>query len=120
VATVNQQESGIAMQMRFASINAELASFAERMEDLERRAWGLSRQWLQMTQAPDVEWPRDFNVADVEQELKILSEMQATAMPVEVIAAQQKRVVSIQFAGAEQEDVAKIHDAIDTRVQEVQ
>jgi hypothetical protein len=120
VATVNQQESGIAMQMRFASINAELASFAERMEDLERRAWDLSRQWLQMTQAPDVEWPRDFNVADVEQELKILSEMQATAMPVEVIAAQQKRVVSIQFAGAEQEDVAKIHDAIDTRVQEVQ
>jgi hypothetical protein len=120
VATVNQQESGIAMQMRFAAINAELASFAERMEDLERRAWELSRQWLQMTQAPDVEWPRDFNVADVEQELKILSEMQATAMPVEVIAAQQKRVVSIQFAGAEQEDVAKIHDAIDTRVQEVQ
>jgi hypothetical protein len=120
VATVNQQESGIAMQMRFASINAELSSFAERMEDLERRAWELSRQWLQMTQAPSVEWPRDFNVADVEKELKILADMQASAMPVEVIAAQQKRIVSIQFAGAEQEDAAKITQAIDDRVREVQ
>ncbi len=108
------------MQMRFASINAELASFAERMEDLERRAWELSRQWLQMTQAPSVEWPRDFNVADVEKELKILADMQASAMPVEVIAAQQKRIVSIQFAGAEQEDAAKITQAIDDRVREVQ
>ena len=120
VATVNQQESGIAMQMRFASINAELSSFAERMEDLERRAWELSRQWLQMTQAPTVEWPRDFNVADVEKELKILADMQASAMPVEVIAAQQKRIVSIQFASAEQDDAAKITQAIDDRVREVQ
>jgi len=33
VASPNQQESGISMQMRFHSINAALARFAERMED---------------------------------------------------------------------------------------
>ena len=52
VATVNQQESGIAMQMRFQAINAELASFSARMEDLERRAWNLSRKWLGMSSGP--------------------------------------------------------------------
>ena len=46
--------------------------------------------------------------------------MQASAMPVEVIAAQQKRIVSIQFASAEQDDAAKITQAIDDRVREVQ
>ena len=65
------------MQMRFASINAELSSFAEAWRTLERRAWELSRQWLQMTQAPTVEWLRDFNVADVEKELKILADMRS-------------------------------------------
>ena len=37
-ATVNQQESGHRDADAVASINAELSSFAERMEDLERRA----------------------------------------------------------------------------------
>jgi FKBP-type peptidyl-prolyl cis-trans isomerase (trigger factor) len=85
------------------------------MEDLERRAWDLSRRWLGFTAAPSVQWPRDFNIADVEQELKILADMQTTAMPTEVVAAQQKRVVSVQFGGLEQEDQDRINGAIDER-----
>lgn len=119
VATINQQESGIAMQMRFASINAELARFSARMEDLERRAWDLSRRWLGFSVMPTVQWPRDFNVADVGQELKILTDMQATAMPAEVIAEQQKRIVSVQFGGLEQDQQDAIQQAIDERALEV-
>jgi len=116
VATINQQESGVAMQMRFASINAELSSFSGRMEDLERRAWELSRQWLGMTQAPDTQWPRDFNLADVESELRILTEMQGAAMPDAVIAEQSKRITSIQFSGLDQERQDAISAAIDERL----
>ncbi len=113
VATVNTQESGIAMQLRFQAINGELSKFAGRMEDLERRAWELSRRWLGMTQTPDVEWPRDFNLSDVQAELKILADMQATGMPAIVIAEQQKRISALQFAGLDQESQDEIASAID-------
>lgn len=120
VATINQQESGVAMQMRFASINAELVGFSSLMENLERRAWEISRQWLGMTTAPTVQWPRDFNLADVESELRILTEMQGAAMPVEVVAEQSKRIASIQFAGIDQEQQDAISTAIDERLLEIQ
>jgi hypothetical protein len=116
VATVNAQESGLAMTMRFAAINGELSAFAQRMEDLERRAWELSRLWLSLTQAPKIQWPRDFNIADVDHELKILADMQAAGMPPEVIAEQQKRVVSLQFAGLDVEQLDEINASIDERL----
>lgn len=114
VASVDAQESGIAMQMRFQAINAELARFAAGIEDLERRAWDLSRRWLAMTAAPVIQWPRDFQIADVKAEVALLTEMQGAAMPPSVIAEQQRRVVSLQFGGLDQE--AK--DAIDSAIGE--
>lgn len=118
VATVNQQESGLAMQMRFAQVNAELARFAARMEDLERRAWDLSRRWLAMQAAPVIQWARDYNLADVEQELRILAQMQGAAMPAEAIAEQQRRIVSVQFGGIDQVRLDDITQAIDERALE--
>lgn len=114
----NAQESGIALQMRFQALNTALGSFAARMEDLERRAWELSRRWLGMTQAPGTEWKRDFNMADIEKEMTVLQQMQAAAMPTAVIAQQEKRVVSLQFAGLEQDTQDTIHQAIDERLRE--
>jgi hypothetical protein len=113
VATINQQESGIAMQMRFQAINGELAKFSSRMEDLERRAWELSRRWLGMTMAPTTTWPRDFNIAEVETELRILADMQSAGMPAAVIAEQQKRVVGLQFPGLGQVESDELTTAID-------
>jgi len=118
VATVNQQESGIAMQMRFQAINAELARFSQRMQDLEARAWELTRKWLSLSQPVDVQWPRDFNLADVEQELKVLRDMQSAGLPREIIAEQQKRVVSVQFSGLDIEAQQRINAAIDERLLE--
>lgn len=103
VAVPNQRESGVAMQMRFQAINAELGRFSARMEGMERRAWELSIKWLQMDGLPETAWPRDFNIADPEQELSILRDMQETAMPQDVIIEQQKRVVVTQFAGMDME-----------------
>lgn len=104
VAAIDQQESGIAMQMRFQQINAELVRCAVRTEDLERRAWDLSAKWLKMSATPEVEWSRDYQIADVAVELQILQDMQASAMPTAVIAEQQRRIVRIQFGGDENID----------------
>lgn len=113
VGQPNAKESGIALQMRFQTINAELSRFAARMEDLERNAWELSRRWLTMTAVPAVQWPRDFNLLDVLAELQILTEMRATGMPEPVIAAQMRRIVSQQFVGADQASQDAIQAAID-------
>jgi hypothetical protein len=113
VATINERESGIAMQTRFELINAELARFSARVEDLERRAWDISAKWLGISESPSIEWPRDFNVADVDEELGVLSSMQDNAMPAEVIRAQQRKIVSIQFDGMDEEDKSELMQSID-------
>lgn len=119
VATPNARESGIALQMRFQTINAELARFASRMEDLERNAWDMSRRWLKMTKAPTVQWPRDYSLLDVQQELAILADMIANGMPDEAIAEQRKRIVSQQFIGLNQATQQRVSDAIDAMLGEV-
>lgn len=113
VATVNEQESGIAMQMRFQSINAELSHFAGRMEDFERRAWEISRKWLGLERAPTVEWQRDYDLADVLQELQVLSEMQGTGMPPEVISEQRRKIIAAQFGTSDQETLDTLNGSID-------
>lgn len=119
VVSPNERESGISMQMRFHKINAALAKFASQMEDLERRAWDLCRQWLGMSAAPDVQWSRDYSLADAVTELEVLASMRATNMPAAAIAEQQKRFVAVQFSGASQETRDAINMEIDERAQEV-
>jgi hypothetical protein len=120
VATINEQESGIAMQMRFQAINAELVRAAERTEDFERRAWALSAKWLGMNTAPETEWSRDYNMADIEREMQILADMQAAAMPQEIIRAQQERIVKIQFGNLEQAEVEDLISALDEQQRGIQ
>jgi hypothetical protein len=115
----NQRESGIALEFRFQALNASLSAFASSMEDLERRAWELSRRWLGMTQDPVIEWKRDYSIADVEREVTVLQQMQAAAMPAAVIAEQQRRVVMVQFGGLEQDRKDAIDAAIDESLSEV-
>lgn len=116
IDTPTQAESGIALKMRFQSLNAALAQFSNAMQDFEMRAWSLSAKWLGLSQLPTLMWPRDFTLADVDAEIKILSAMQMAGMPDEVIAAQSKRVVQVQFSGLSQEERDTIMRAIDERL----
>lgn len=113
VTQINQQESGIAMQMRFHTVNSELARFCTRMEDFERRAWEITAKWLGISEYPVIEWPRDFNIADASQELEILRSMQETAMSPEVIIEQQKKVVVTQFPGMDEETQEELLSTLD-------
>lgn len=119
VTVMDNFQSGVALQMRFQTINAELSKFAARIEDLERRAWDLSRKWLGMSMAPTVYWSRDYNVSDVEKELGILDQMRINGMPQAVLAEQQKKVVGLQFLGSEQETQDEMNQAIVETQQEV-
>ena len=112
VSGSNSQESGIALQMRFQTVNAELSRFSARMEGFERSAWELSRRWLSMTNAPTVQWPREFSLSDVEQELTILADMRDTAMPPRALAEQQRRIVAQQFVGLDQAQLDLISDEV--------
>lgn len=118
VEAPDQQESGIALQMRFQALNAALSKFAGRIEDLERRAWELSRRWLGLSVAPDVQWRRDFTLADVATEMATLQQMQMAGLPGAAVAEQMRRIVGIQFGGMEQDALADLLDAIDERTQE--
>lgn len=113
VATPSQRESGMAMSLRFQIINAELSRFSQRMEDLENRAWELSAKWLGQSQAPRAEWPRDFNIADIQQEMETLRSMQETAMPTPVVAAQQRKVVGLQFDALGDDELSRLMESID-------
>ncbi len=114
VAQPESRESGIAMEMRFHAINSELAKFCVRMEDIERKAWEITAKWLGIDATPDIGWPRDFNIADVEKELMMLESMQRAVMPEAVVDAQQKKIVATQFDGYEQAQMEELFDAIDT------
>jgi hypothetical protein len=116
IASPQSRESGISLQMRFHAINAAVSKFSERMEDLERRTWELCRKWLGLQQAPTASWSRNFNIADIANEMDILTQMNANAMPREVIVEQQQRIVSLQFAGSESLD--EMTAAIDEQLQE--
>ena len=92
--------------------------FSRRMEDLERCAWELSRRWLGMTTRQKWPRPRDFNLADVERAAHP-GRHGRPAMPTEVIAEQQKRIIAIQFGGLSQDRKDEISTAIDERTLEV-
>lgn len=111
-------ESGEAKRLRFQAVNGELAKFAGRLEDFERRLWDVSRRWLSMTQAPTVAWPRDYNMADVTAEVELLRTMRDSGMPREVLVEQQKRIISVQFAGLDEAEKQLLMDAVEAQAQE--
>lgn len=115
----NQQESGIALQMRFQALNSALSKFAERMEDLERRMWDVARKWCGLSVAPDVQWRRNYMLADVGNELAVLQQMQSSGMPERVIQEQMRRIISVQFGGLGHEQQEEIAAAIDESGKEI-
>lgn len=118
VETPDSAESGIAMQLRFQALNASLIGFARSMEDLERRVWDLVCRWLGIDNRVETSWSKDFSIADVTREMQVLSDMQATGMPDEVVREQQKVVVAAQFGSSENNVIDDLIEAIDQAEQE--
>lgn len=99
--TQQAAESGLALQLRFQSLNAALSSFAQRMQDLERQVWDLFHAGMRSENRVGVEWPHDYSLADVASELDVLTAMQTTGFSDLVLIEQRKSIASAVFANTE-------------------
>ena len=112
-----QAESGLARRMRFEALNADIATFAVQMQNLERRMWGLFHRALGTTNRIEVTWPSDYNLIDTLTEIDILSAMQLAAFPAAVLAEKQRAIVAAEFDGAEEPVKAALLASIDETLQ---
>lgn len=116
------QESGVAIALKFQALNSALSSFANRMEDFERRILSTVCLWLgiQMGENVTIEWPKDFNLADMATEMTTLQQAQASGLPGSYIRAKMKQIVSLDLGALEQADANEIMDEIDAMSTEVE
>lgn len=88
--------------------------FAQRMEDLERRAFWVAQRWLGLEgEVISTQWSRDYQIADVAVSLQILEAMQSAGFPDVAIREQMHQVASIIFAAADPETAARVQESID-------
>lgn len=111
-------ESGVARRLRFERLNADLASFARRMQSLERRIWTLFARGIGVVNRVTVEWPSDFNLVDTLAELDVLTGMQAGGFPPQALALKRKTIAAAEFDAADEADKRAVLDAIDEQAQE--
>lgn len=97
-----QAESGLSRRMRFEALNADIATFAVQMQNLERRMWTLFHRALGTTNRVEVTWPSDYNLIDTLTEIDILSAMQLAGFSPAVLAEKQRAIVAAEFDGAEE------------------
>lgn len=117
--TGTQAESGLARKLRFEALNADLATFARAMQDLEARMWALFHRALGLTSRVQVTWPDDYNISDPAAELDTLLAMQTTGFPEMALAEQRHAIASTLFDRAEPDTQAAIHAAIDEQAQAI-
>lgn len=111
-------ESGVARRLRFERLNSDLASFARRLQAMERRMWTLFHNALGTQNDIKIEWPSDFNLVDTKAELDVLLAFMATGFPPAVLTAKRRSIAGAEFDGADDEVKASIFAAIDEQDQE--
>lgn len=108
-----QAESGVARRLRFEALNAEIATFAKQLQQLELRMWALWHHALGLQNPVTVSWPTDYNLADVLAEIDILTAMQAGGMPPRVLNEKRKAIVAAEFDASDEKTKAELAAAID-------
>jgi len=115
----NIQISGVALQMRFQSLNASLVQFAQRMEDFERRVWELVGLWLGIEPKVSVSWGKDFSLADLKTELEIAQNMTALNTPPAYQQAKLKQLIQLDLGALPEDELAAVLASVDEVQQEV-
>lgn len=111
-------ESGVALQLRFQSLNASLVHFARRMEDLERRMWALVGRWLGIEPDVSVTWGKDFSIADLKTEIEVAQNMAALNAPQAYQTAKLRQLIQLDLAGLPDEDLQAALAGVDEIQQE--
>ncbi len=104
-----RQESGVALTLRFQSLNAALSHWAERMADLELRVWELVTRWLGLPfESVTSTWDDDYAIADIGAELEKLAAMQLSGFSAATLTAKRKQIVSLDLAGMPDDDLTAL------------
>jgi hypothetical protein len=111
-------ESGTARRLRFEALNAELASFAASLAQLELRVWAMFHRAFDQVSSVTVTPTTDFNLVDTLAELDVLTSMQSTGFPLAVQAAKKRAVVLTEFDSSSDDEKAALLAAIDEQAQE--
>lgn len=119
ISSGNNQESGVALQLRFQALNASLVHFARRMEDFERRVWELVGLWLGITPQVNISWGKDFSIADLKTELEIAQNMNALNAPPAYQQAKLKQLIQLDLATLPEDELAAMLASVDEVQQEV-
>lgn len=108
-------ESGLALTIRFQSLNAALVSFSQRMEDFERLMFYVAGLWLGVDAETNIttQWARDYQIADPATELETLGAMMASGFPDEALTAQRKTVAQLLFSNLDPLTLGNILESIE-------
>jgi hypothetical protein len=77
INTNQNQESGIALDIKFQGLNSSLSSFARKCEDFEIRAFDIVCRYLGINLDISISYPKEFNIIDTHKEIETLSMIKA-------------------------------------------
>lgn len=120
LSTNQSQESGIALDIKFQGLNGSLSNFAMRLEDFEIRAFEIVARYLGIQNADiTIQYPKTFNIVDVEKEISTLSEIKAlgyTLPTYEKVKLQQ--IIANDLSSVRNDDLSKISSEIEDGLKE--
>ena len=114
ISTTAARESGIALEVKFAALNASLNSYAQRMESLERKAWDLICIKLGVSEeAIGISYTLEFSITDVLNELEILDNVNKIMDLPQYRSIKMKTIISEDLKSLEQAEKDSINSEID-------
>ena len=118
--TSSGAESGISLEIKFQGLNGSLSNFAMRMNDLERRAYAIALRYIKSTKDVEISYPTEFNIVDVEQEVRVLDDVKQLGFHLPTYEAEKlKRIVTTDLGEIPKETKEQIVKEIDDQVKEV-
>jgi len=112
-ASSKTQETGVALQFKFETLNGYLSSNARSLEDFERVLFELAFRWLGETYDYEVSYPKDFSIADLKTEIENTSAMVALNMGGSYESAKKKELARLDLVGADYAVIEEINKELD-------
>lgn len=112
-ASSKAQETGVALQFKFETLNGSLSSNARGLEDFERVLFGLVFRWLGENYDYEMSYPKDYSIADLKTEIENTSAMVALNMGASYESAKKKELARLDLVGADDAVIYEINKELD-------
>lgn len=108
-------KSGVSKSYDFDKLNKLLASKASNLEQAEERLIEMVKQWKDTTGDVEIEYPDEFDVRSLQQEIMFAQELSLLDISDKFIKRIYKRVVDKALPKLPEKELKEIHDEIDER-----